>query len=167
MVAAVPGPAWSAPSPCRGWTAGDVLAHLVATQRSFLADRGLDLAPAPDVAADPVGAWMAHAAEVEELLARPEVVGQAYDGYFGPTTLGESMVRFYVMDMVAHRWDVARATGSDEAFTDAELDQLELQLDGYGDAAYAPGVFEPALDAPPGADRQVRLLARMGRRAWS
>ncbi len=39
---------WDAPAPCDGWTAHDVLHHVVTTQRALLADRGVALAPAPD-----------------------------------------------------------------------------------------------------------------------
>lgn len=157
--------AWEAPSPCDGWTARDVLAHLVDAQRSFLADRGHDLGPAPDLAADPVGGWRTHSQQVTALLADPDVVAQAYDGHFGPTTVGDTIAAFYVFDMVAHRWDLARAAGRDERFTDAELDTMEAAIPGWGPALYMDGVCAPGVEAPAGADRQARLLATLGRQA--
>ncbi|WP_199583032.1 maleylpyruvate isomerase family mycothiol-dependent enzyme [Blastococcus sp. TF02-09] len=48
--------AWGEPSPCEGWTAADVVAHMVDTQRDFLGQRGVELGAAPDVAADPAAA---------------------------------------------------------------------------------------------------------------
>jgi len=166
VIDAVPTDAWQRPSACEGWTAADVVAHLIDTQRDFLARHGVDLGPTPAVADDPAAAWATHAATVAPLLDDPGLVDTAFDGYFGPTTVGEVVVRFYVTDMVVHRWDIARAVGLDETISDAELDQLELDIGGYGDAAYAPGVFAPALEAPAGADRQTTVLARTGRRAW-
>lgn len=154
---------WQAPSPCEGWTAADVLGHIVDAQRSFLSDHGVTLGAAPDVAADPAGAWAAHRDEVLGVLADPAVVQTAFDGHFGPTTVGDTLVRFYVFDMVAHRWDIATAAGRDERFTDAELDQLETGIEGFGPAVHMEGVCKPGVEAPEGADRQSRVLATMGR----
>jgi len=36
----------------------------------------------------------------------------------------------------------------------------------WGDAMRGPGAMGPALDPPPDADAQVRLLAHLGRTAW-
>lgn len=155
--------AWDKPSPCEGWSARDVIDHIVDTERSFLSARGLDMGPAPDVAQDPVAAWHAHLRVVEPLLADPTVVDREFDGHFGPTTVGAAFVRFYLVDLVAHRWDLARALGGDDRFTDDEMDQLEMQIDGFGEAAYMEGVFRPGVEAPDGADRQTRVLARLGR----
>lgn len=154
---------WAAASPCEGWSASDVLAHVIDTQRSFLTDHGVALGPAPDVAADPAAAWASHRDEVLALLADPDVASTAFDGHFGPTTVGDTLVRFYVFDMVAHRWDVATAAGRDERFTDAELDQLETGIAGFGPAVHVEGVCKPGVEAPEDADRQSRILATMGR----
>jgi len=163
VIDAVPTDRWSAPSPCEGWTARDVVRHLVDAQRSFLTDRGVALPDAPDVDADPADAWHAHADAVAALLEDEAVTSIAYDGHFGPATVGDTMLRFYAFDMVAHRWDLAQATGQDASFSDAELDQLETGMDGFGDALYSPGVARGGVEAPEGASRQDRVLARLGR----
>ena len=155
--------AWDQPSPCPGWSARDVVAHVVSAERSFLTGRGIDLGPEPDLEADPASAWHAHVDEVRPLLADPAVVDREFEGHFGPTTVGDSFVRFYLFDLVAHRWDLARAVGGDDQLTDDEMDQLEAQIDGFGEAAYMEGVFVPGVVAPEGADRQTRVLARLGR----
>jgi uncharacterized protein (TIGR03086 family) len=163
IVASLTPDEWAAPSPCEGWTAADVLGHLVDAQRSFLSDHGVALGPAPDVADDPAAAWAAHRDEVLDVVADPAVADTAFDGHFGPTTVGETLVRFYVFDMVAHRWDIATAAGRDERFSDAELDQLESGIAGFGPAVHMEGVCKPGVEAPEGADRQSRVLATMGR----
>lgn len=83
---------WSAPSPCEGWSAADVIAHLITTERDFLAERGVPLPPAPDVATGPGAAWRDHASLVGELLADPGVADAEYEGFFGPTTIGASFL---------------------------------------------------------------------------
>lgn len=154
---------WAAPSPCAGWTARDVLTHVVETQRDFLAERGHAVAESGQ--ADPAGAWAAHDEAVRLLLADPAVGGAAYDGFFGPTTLGETLATFYGFDLLVHRWDLARSQGRDEVLTEAELDEVDTAVDGFGEHAYTPGIFAAALTPPDGATRQQRVLARTGRAA--
>ncbi|RJK93833.1 maleylpyruvate isomerase family mycothiol-dependent enzyme [Vallicoccus soli] len=165
LLAALPAGAWGAPSPCEGWAARDVVRHLVDTQREFLAGRGVELGPAPDVDADPAGAWARHAGAVEAALADEAVAAAPFDGYFGPTTTGETLERFYVWDMVVHRWDVATAAGLDAGLSEEELDRVEEGAAGFGEALYLEGVCRPGVQAPAGAGRAARVLARLGRRA--
>jgi uncharacterized protein (TIGR03086 family) len=164
---AVPQDRWSAPSPCEGWTARDVVGHLIETQRDFLAGHGVDLGPAPDLQGDPAGAWRDHAKRVEEAISDDELAGRGYDGHFGPTTVGATLVRFYGWDMLVHRWDVARAAGADAGFTEDELDRIERGADGFGAALYLDGVCRLGVEAPADADREGRVLARLGRSAGS
>ena len=175
---AVPTDAWTRSSPCEGWTARDVVGHLIRTQRDFLTGRGFDPGPSADtdkdpsadidsvVDMDPAAAWRAHAAAVTGLLSRPEVPDTGYDGYFGPTTVGDTLVQFYVPDMVVHRWDVAAAVDGDTRLSDAELDSTEQSVESWGAAMYMDGICKPGLEPPAGSSRQVVLLARMGRQAW-
>ena len=175
-VQAVPADRWDRPSPCDGWAARDVLEHIISTQREFLQGRGLlPAADEPDRpsesttrepdAPDPADRWTVHLKQVQELLTRPETAATAYDGFFGPTTVGDTLLTFYVPDMVVHRWDLAAAVGRDTRLTESEMDRLDAAIDSWGDALYSEGVFRPGVTAPPGADRQTVLLARMGRRA--
>ncbi len=153
---------WSAPSPCEGWTARDVLGHVIETQRDFLAGQGYP-SPAPDLG-DPARAWAGHDAWVRGLLADAATAGQRYEGHFGPTTVGDTMVDFYGWDLLVHRWDLARAAGQEVEFSDAELDTVEGAAEGFGDMLYADGICAPALDVPADASRQSKVLARLGRR---
>ena len=159
---AVPADRWSAPSPCEGWTAADVVAHVVDTQRELLATHGADLGTAPT--GDPAAVFAAHADAVRSALT-DDLVARTYDGFFGPTTVGATLEQFYVWDMVVHRWDVARATGGDETLTDAELDRTEAGADSFGEALHMDGICAPALPVDADADRRTALLARLGRRA--
>ena len=159
----VPDDSWSNASPCEGWTARDVVAHLVETQRDFLTRRGVDLGDPPDVALDPAAAWREHAKRVAAAIADDTLVGTHYDSHFGPSTIGATLEQFYVWDMVVHRWDVARAVGAEPGLSEAELDQISAGADSFGDALYMDGVCRPAVPAPPGADRASQVLARLGR----
>lgn len=148
----------AAPTPCAGWTVADVVDHLVDTQRAFLGHHA-DLGPRP--AGDPAALWAEHVATVAALP--DDLWPREYDGYFGRTSVGATLVDFYGFDMVVHRWDVARALSRDDRFTDGELDQIESSIGIFGDAMYADGVCRPAVAVPDGRSRQDRLLALMGR----
>jgi len=156
---------WGAPSPCEGWDAREVVRHLIDTQRQFVLGRDLDPGSAPDVDGDPSAAWRAHSTAISALLSQDDVAATPFEGHFGPTTIGETLERFYVFDMVVHRWDVARAVGGDDALTDAELDQIEAGIESFGAAIHMEGICRPGVEAPAGADRQTRVLAELGRRA--
>lgn len=162
VIAAVDPQQWDAASPCAGWSARDVLAHLIDTQRDFFERHGFTLPPRPDPA-DPVAAWSSHTATIREILADPQVATRAFDGHFGPTTIGETLLQFYGFDLIAHRWDIAAVTASPYRFTDGELDRLEAAIAGFGDAIRMEGVCGPAVPVGADADRQSRVLAALGR----
>lgn len=161
----VPAERWSSPSPCDGWAAVDVVRHLIESQHEFLAGKGLDLPQPPPVDDDPAAAWKAHSAAFEALVGDDTAMAIAYDGHFGPTTVGDTVRDFFVFDMVAHRWDVATATGLETHFSAAELDQMEAGMASFGEALYMPGVAKPGVEAPEGASREQQVLARLGRSA--
>ena len=159
----VPAEAWSNPSPCEGWTTRDVVRHVIETQRELFAGHDVNLGEPPDVDADPAEAWRDHAERVQHLISDDAVPAIAYDGYFGPTTLGATLEQFYVWDMYVHRWDIAQAAGLDAGLTDAELDRIEQGADSFGDALYMDGICRPGAQAPADPSRLDHLLARLGR----
>ncbi len=161
------GDRWDAPTPCPDWSVTDVVEHVLSTQRDFLSRHDLDPGP-PSAGVDLVRRWRTHADAVVALLGEDGVAEREYDGYFGRTTLGETMVDFYGWDMVIHGSDVARATGQDWRLSDAEAEDLARTADGWGDALYSDGVCAPAVAVPDYATASDRLLARLGRDpAWT
>lgn len=164
VVDAVPVDDWDRPSPCSDWTARDVVAHIIATQRDLLVGHGHDLGAMPDLS-DPAAGLRSHADRVLGLVSRAQVVDVTYEGFFGTTTVGATLVQFYVWDMLVHRWDIARAAGGVETLTPAELDRIEAGANSFGDALHMEGICGPAVSPPAGAGRQVELLGRLGRDA--
>ncbi|HET9860168.1 MAG TPA: maleylpyruvate isomerase family mycothiol-dependent enzyme [Nocardioidaceae bacterium] len=152
---------WLAQSPCEKWTAADVVDHVIDTQRDFLARHHIDAGPRPE--GSPNIIWNEHLGAVRSAVGDGGVLDTGFDGFFGPTTIGATLADFYGFDMVAHRWDLARAAGSDSEFTSAEMDLMEASIEGFGEHLYAEGICAPAVPAPADASRQERLLARLGR----
>ena len=153
---------WSAPSPCEGWTAADVVDHVVDTERDYFSRMDVPLPDRPTGSPDAV--WAEHLAAVRPLVT-DELRAREYDGFFGRTTMGATLDDFYGFDLVVHGWDLGSATGRPTTFTDADMDALEAAFEGFGDHAYDDGVFRQPVDVPEDAARQTRLLALMGRRA--
>jgi len=158
------GPAIAGESPCPDWTGTDVVQHLIDTERSFMEKVGVDLGPAPE-ASEPIALWSEHADRLRPLLARQDVLDTPYSTPMGDYTVAGMLAMIYGFDLLVHRWDVARSAGHDTRFTDAELDVMEAAIGQLGDMLYTPGAFAAGVTAPPGADRQTRVLAVLGRRA--
>jgi hypothetical protein len=133
----------------------------VATQRSFLSDRGADLGPSPT--GTPAEIWAAHVGAVAAIGADDDFVSVTYDGYFGPTTIADTLRDFYGFDLIVHRWDLGRSFGVDVTWSDDEMDLLETAMAGFGDALYSEGVCAPAVEVAGDASRQDKILGRLGR----
>ncbi len=163
LVRAVPADRWEAPSPCAGWTARDVLRHVVETERDLL-DRMGFAAPAVDGAVT-IDAWSAVRSAMSDALHDPARADHAYEGYFGPTTFAATVDDFYSFDLVVHRWDLARAVGLTEyeAMDADELARIRRSGAVFGESARMPGVLGAELPAPADASEQERVLAWLGR----
>lgn len=162
-ISKVPEDRWEHPSPCEGWTARDVVRHVVDTQGTFLGLVGRTLGDTPPVDDDPLAAWSAARDVVQADLDDPARAAAGFEGFFGPTTFEQAVRDFLCTDLVVHGWDLARATGLDERLDPAEVRRLAELLPTFGDALRGPSAFGPPLDPPPGADEQARLLAFLGR----
>jgi len=163
---AVPGDRWAAPSPCEGWTARDVVSHIVDNHRLFEGFVGRSLDDVPPVEADPAAAFAAARRVVSAHLHDPGAAEASFEGQvFGHMTFAEGIDRFLSADLVVHRWDLGRAVGVDVTLPPEEITRLRETADGYGDALRSPGVFGPEVPVPEDADPQARLLAFLGRRA--
>ena len=152
---------WTAVSPCEGWSAADVVDHVVDTEREFLSRFDLDLGDKPTGTPDRV--WAEHLAAVRRLVD-DDVRAQEYDGFFGRTTIGATLDAFYGFDLVVHGWDLGSSQGAPTSFTEEDMDALDAAFAGFGDHAYDDGVFQQPVDVSEDADRQTRIQARMGRR---
>jgi len=164
-VAAVTPDGWAASSPCDEWTALDVLRHVLDTHRGMPARAGIELDPWPEPDQDPVGAWASASRQMAALLADPARAAAPYESMFGPTTIGDVVDRFITFDVVIHTWDIARATGGDEALDPDEVTTGLAFAEQMADQMRVPGGMGPAVAVPDDADAQTRLLGLLGRRA--
>lgn len=164
-VAAVPPERWSHASPCPDWTARDVLGHVVDLHARLLTMSAAPSPALPSVEDDPVGAWEGAADAASAALDDPAVALLEFDSQFaGVTTLAAVMGTFGAVDLVVHRWDLARAAGVDDTIDPDDLAFVWDFVKDKGDLMRSPGGFGPALEVSADAGEQERVLAFLGRR---
>lgn len=161
----------SSPTPCASWTVAGVLDHVIGAQRLFAA-----MAVGDTPSGDPVqvgeGDFRTQFDEAVErtitAFGSDAAAGRSVTLPFGETTT-EAFVKVAATDLLAHTWDIARATGQP---TDFAPDLAEMLLDNAhsfitpafrGDDGVAFfGAVQPIDEGASAADR---LAAFLGRRA--
>jgi uncharacterized protein (TIGR03086 family) len=158
----VPADRWDSPSPCEGWTARQVAEHVAASPATFLDLVGL---PAPERGDDVVTSWARARDALQAALSDPATAQREFEGFAGRSTLEQAVERFVCLDLVVHRWDLARATGQDERLDPDDVAWAHAQAASFGAMLRAEGVCGPQAEVAQDADPQARMLAFVGRRA--
>lgn len=156
---------WDAPAPVDGWTARDVVRHLVEWFPAFLeGGTGIVLDRGPSVDVDPVAAWQVHADAVQALLDDPATADKVLSNqYVGEVPLPQAVDRFYTSDVFMHTWDLARATGQDESLDEETCLELLEGMEPIDEMLRSSGQYGPRVPVPDDADPVTRLAAFIGR----
>lgn len=160
----VPPDLWGAPTPCTDWSVRDLVAHVVEMHEVHLSRVGRTVRPGPSVQEDPLGAFLSIRDQVQADLEDPVRARATFAGRFGRLTFAQVIDRAVCLDLAVHGWDLARATGQDDRIDPTDLPHFWEVIELTGEEALRFG-FGPALQPPPGADEQTRLLAHLGRNA--
>jgi uncharacterized protein (TIGR03086 family) len=158
----VGGELWAAPTPCGGWDARALVAHVIGVH-----SRVLELVDPATLSERPQGElaeqWRWASGTVADCLAdcrRDVTVGAE----FGEQSLESFVSGVLCADTLVHSWDLARATGQDERLDDWAVAEAWRFLEPCDELIRVPGGFEAKVEPPPGADLQTQLLAFCGRR---
>ena len=156
---------WARPSPVEGWTALDVVVHLVEWPRGFLTGAGIEL-PALDVEADPAAAWRQHVADIQAVLDDP--AGRVLSNpHTGDRPVDEAIDQFYSGDVWLHSWDLARALGREIDLGEERCSAALAGMQPIERLLRDSGQFGPAVPVDDDASPQDRLMAFIGRNpAW-
>jgi uncharacterized protein (TIGR03086 family) len=166
-VEAAPDDAFDRPAPCEGWTARDVVAHVVDSMRRVTAavrDGDAGKAEPMTPGDDPKAAWRSSVAEVTEALASPAAATATMPGPMGDAPVEMMVGRILSSDVLVHTWDLARAVGGDERLDQDAVAHAYEGLKPMDAMLRRPGLFGPKTDAPEGADVQTQFLCFLGRR---
>ncbi len=166
LVAGVLPGQWSVPTPCSQWSVQQLVDHLVGMNRVFVAM--LDEQPPPqrsERSADELAeAFTASAASLLHAFDRPGVLEQQFRGPLGTMT-GADRLQIRLYDLLAHGWDLARATGQPvDLLPDDVAEQSLAFVRGQLLDSARPGRFDPAQPVTDDAPAIERLVAFLGRR---
>ena len=178
-IRATPGDRWDASSPCAGWTARDVVAHVINGHRGILAIAsripptaadGVGLSPMADAplvepGADLSAAFTRCRNDMLQMLDDPDRAGTTLPGGpLGPVPVHQAVEVIGSLELLVHTWDLARAVGGNETLDPDEVDRTHQALLPHYPGLQATGAFEPSIPAPPDADPQTAFLYFVGRR---
>jgi uncharacterized protein (TIGR03086 family) len=164
LIAKVRPEQWDAPTPCTDWNVQQLVAHVVGMNRVFAAMVAGEPPPArAEIAsADLLSAYRDSAQKLLATFREPGVLERSFESPMGSAT-GAERVQIRLYDLLAHGWDLARATGQEAALPeDAAEAALEFVSSQLTDTA-RPGRFAPAQPAPENASAVERLVAFLGR----
>lgn len=153
---------WAAPAPVPGWTARDVVGHLIGWLPELLGGPVTDDLPNPGV--DPGGAWRAHCLAVQRLLDDPDIHQRRLTNpHIGEVAVDDAINTYYTTDVFLHTWDLARATGQDDQLDPERCAELLDTMRPIEDLLRSSGQYGPAFSVPDGASVQDRLIGFIGR----
>jgi uncharacterized protein (TIGR03086 family) len=164
------GDQWSSSSPCDGWSAGDVVRHVIGVHRRVLAEIGVmfDDGPASHGAVEVdneslLGRWTVTRDRLLAAMNDPALAGAPVNGPMGPMPFKQLAGTIVLHDLLVHTWDLAVATGQSTQL-DAEAVAVALErMTPLNDFLRSPEMFGPAITPPEGADVQTRFVCFVGR----
>lgn len=154
---------WEAPSPCEGWTARDVVRHLIIWLPGLLEhSAGVALEPGTSVDDDPVAAWTERYDAVQALLAQP-IANRAINTEHFTGDLAGMIDAFWTGDVFLHTWDLARASGQDVRLDEAVCAEMLEGMRPLDAVLRSSGHYGPQVAVDQNASAQDRLLGFIGR----
>lgn len=165
VVQRVPEDRWDADSPCEGWCARDVVAHVsgVVDAVAAMARTGEVAMPQmPDPGDDPVGLWNASLDGLLEALDQPGVVGKVGTYWFGESTI-DDVLAFTTWDPLGHSWDLAQAAGLDAHASDDVAEATIANIEPNAELIRSMGLMGSLVEVPSDADAMTRFLGLIGR----
>ncbi|WP_148612143.1 TIGR03086 family metal-binding protein [Nocardioides rubriscoriae] len=157
---------WDAPAPVEGWTARDVVRHLVEWLPALLeSGAGVTIPSGPSVDDDPVRAWRVHVDGVQTMLDDPASADLVLrNPHLGEVPVPDAVSRFYSPDVFMHTWDLATATGRPHGM-DADLAATLLAgMEPLDEMLRHSGQYGAKVEVPADADPVSRLMGFVGRR---
>ena len=174
LVAGVGSEQWHDDTPCSEWDVRTLVHHLLSEQRwvppMF---EGLTIEQVGDrfegdLMGDDASIWPGLLAssmeEAHAVVARPEALKRTVHLSFGDAS-GQEYVMQLTADLAIHAWDLARATGQDDALDPGTVALLLPWTEANADLVAGSGMFGPRIDVGPGAPDDIRLLGLLGRSA--
>jgi len=174
LVAGVGSEQWHDDTPCSEWDVRTLVHHLLYEQR-WVAPlfEGMTVEQVGDrfegdLMGDDAWTWPGLLAssmeEAHAVVAQPDALERTVHLSFGDVP-GKEYVMQLTADLAIHAWDLARATGQDDALDPDAVALLLPWTEANGDLLAGSGMFGSPIDAGPDAPDDARLLSLLGRQA--
>ncbi len=174
LVAGVGPGQWHDGTPCSQWDVRALVHHLLYEQHwvpplfEGLTTGQVGDRFEGDLLGDNAAAWprlLASAIEqAHAAVAQPGALDRTVHLSYGDAS-GQEYVLQLTADLAIHGWDLARATGQDDALDPGAVALLLPWTEANADLLAASGMFGTRIDTGPGASDDIRLLGLLGRRA--
>ena len=161
---------WSAPGPVDGWTAADVVWHLVGWVPGVLNDgAGLGLPSRDPRETDPAAGWARFDDALRAVVGQPDLLaGEFAHPQAGTMPVSAAIDMLVAPDVFLHAWDLAQATGQPLVLDPEYSASLLAWMEGGEEMLRSSGHYGPRVEVPADADVATRLVAFIGRDpAWA
>jgi uncharacterized protein (TIGR03086 family) len=155
------------PTGCAKWDVAELVGHMNGTLVAFGGLLAGGEPSAGEPSADPLASYPEEMAKLRQMWHRPD----AFEGTVKMGPLGdipkETAARLAIQEVLAHSWDLAKATGQDAALPEGVVaDALPFANDFLPDAARNENgdPFGLAVEVPADASPTDQFAAALGRR---
>ena len=157
-----------ASTPCDEWTVQNLITHNIkvadfvhGTIQGSNATNPMEVGDALP-AAGARDAFAAGTTRVATLLKSPTDWDNIVETPFGPMPI-TNWVLFPILDLVLHRWDLAKGTGQDTSIDSGLAEECFKVMQMGAEGGRQAGIFGPAITVPLSASTQDKLLGLSGR----
>jgi uncharacterized protein (TIGR03086 family) len=174
LVAGVGAEQWHGPTPCSEWDVRELVHHLLYEQvwvQPMLEGQTIERVGDQfegDLMGDDETRWpglfASSAQAAHASVAQPGALERTVHLSFGDAS-GQEYVTQLIADLAIHAWDLARATGQDDALDPEVVALLLPWTETNVDLLAGSGMFGHPVTCGPGTPDDVRLLALMGRKS--
>ena len=153
---------WATQSPCAGWTARDVVAHVGNNLNRISA--GLSGGAPQEIGADDdiASAWAESRDSFLTTLPTADL-STSMPTPMGPMPAEQFIGRIISTDVLVHTWDLARAVGADESLDATAVEGAYSGMKPMDAMIRQPGIFGPKVESAPGCSLQTEFLNFLGR----
>lgn len=152
---------WGVSTPCPQWNLGELVDHLIGSLNRFAT--ALDVPPGNERPASAAEAYREVAVRVATAFGAPGALEREVRVPIGavPAAMGLQLLS---VEVIAHGWDIARASGQRPGFDDADIESaIAFSRSAFAKIPKERQPFaapQPVPDGAPAADRLAGLLGR-------
>jgi uncharacterized protein (TIGR03086 family) len=161
---------WHAPTPCPDWDARGLVNHLVAGNlwATELAAGGTiegvgNRLDGDLLGTDPAAAYAVSASAAAAAFRQPGALDAPCAVSYGPVP-GSVYAGHRFLDVLVHGWDLAVATGQDDAMDPQLMAACQQVIEPQLEAFRSAGALAAPVAVPADASAQTRFLAMLGRK---